>query len=171
VVSTWGLDNLHRRPRFYCSQCHPYLGDEIFLAGPSKRTKAVWEKLQPYFQDERRKGVLAVDAHTPSTLLAHKAGYIDNENEVIFGLQTDQPFKRAIFSFGGLRMVEAGGSGSRTNVDRVLTITPPVAAFVAAGFEHSIANIYFISIGLFIKLGVPDSFWNTVGKRPRIFRI
>jgi formate C-acetyltransferase len=86
----------------------PYSGDEKFLTGPSKRTKAVWDKLQPYFQEERRKGVLAVDAKTPSTLLAHKPGYIDRDNEVIVGLQTDQPFKRAIFPFGGLRMVEAG---------------------------------------------------------------
>src|SRR6476660_4930668 len=86
----------------------PYSGDEKFLTGPSKRTKAVWDKLQPYFQDERKKGVLAVDAKTPSTLLAHKPGYIDRDNEVIVGLQTDQPFKRAIFPFGGLRMVEAG---------------------------------------------------------------
>jgi formate C-acetyltransferase len=86
----------------------PYSGDEKFLVGASKRTKAVWEKLQPYFQAERKKGVLAVDAKNPSTLLAHKAGYIDRENEVIVGLQTDEPFKRAIFPYGGLRMVEAG---------------------------------------------------------------
>ena len=86
----------------------PYLGDEKFLVGPSARTKAVWAKLQPYFEAERQKGVLAVDAESPSTLLAHKAGYIDRDNEVIVGLQTDQPFKRAIFPFGGLRMVEAG---------------------------------------------------------------
>jgi formate C-acetyltransferase len=86
----------------------PYQGDESFLVGPSERTKAVWGKLQPYFQAERKKGVLAVDAKTPSTLLAHKAGYIDRANEVIVGLQTDEPFKRAIFPFGGLRMVEAG---------------------------------------------------------------
>jgi formate C-acetyltransferase len=86
----------------------PYAGDEGFLAGPSKRTKAVWDKLQPYFREERKKGVLAVDARTPSTMLAHKAGYIDRHNEVIVGLQTDEPFKRAIFPFGGLRMVEAG---------------------------------------------------------------
>jgi formate C-acetyltransferase len=85
-----------------------YSGDEKFLAGPSQRTKAVWDKLQPYFREEQKKGVLAVDAKTPSTLLAHKAGYIDRDNEVIVGLQTDQPFKRAIFPFGGLRMVEAG---------------------------------------------------------------
>jgi formate C-acetyltransferase len=86
----------------------PYFGNEDFLAGPTERTKAVWAKLQPYFQKERKKGVLAVDAKTPSTLLAHKAGYIDRANEVIVGLQTDEPFKRAIFPFGGLRMVEAG---------------------------------------------------------------
>ncbi len=86
----------------------PYAGDESFLAGSSARTKAVWAKLEPYFQEERKKGVLAVDARTPSTLLAHEAGYIDRDNEVIVGLQTDQPFKRAIFPCGGLRMVEAG---------------------------------------------------------------
>src|SRR4051794_19495790 len=86
----------------------PYAGNEDFLAGISERTKAVWAKLQPYFADERKKGVLAVDTQTPSNLLAHKAGYIDRDNEVIVGLQTDQPFKRAIFPYGGLRMVEAG---------------------------------------------------------------
>ncbi len=85
-----------------------YAGDEKFLAPASQRTKAVWAKLQPYFAEERKKGVLAVDAANPSTLLAHEAGYIDRDNEVIVGLQTDQPFKRAIFPFGGLRMVENG---------------------------------------------------------------
>jgi len=86
----------------------PYTGDESFLTGPSERTKAVWAKLQPYFKDERKNGVLAVDAAKPSTMLAHQAGYIDRDNEVIVGLQTDAPFKRAIFPYGGLRMVEAG---------------------------------------------------------------
>src|SRR5947208_13058634 len=85
-----------------------YAGDEKFLTGPSQPTKAVWAKLQPYFADERKRGVLAVDAQNPSTLLAHPAGYIDLDNEVIVGLQTDQPFKRAIFPYGGLRMVETG---------------------------------------------------------------
>jgi formate C-acetyltransferase len=93
---------------FIISNATPYAGDEQFLAPASSRTKAVWAKLQPYFEAERKKGVLAVDAHNPSTLLAHAAGYIDRDNEVIVGLQTDQPFKRAIFPFGGLRMVESG---------------------------------------------------------------
>lgn len=53
---------------------------------------------------------------------------------------------------------------ARTTVDRVFTIVPPIAAFVAAGFEHCIANVYFIPLGLFIKAGAPDSFWATIGK-------
>lgn len=54
--------------------------------------------------------------------------------------------------------------GARTTIDRVVTIVPPTAAFVAAGFEHSIANCYFIPIGLFIKAGAPESFWTSIGK-------
>jgi formate transporter len=53
---------------------------------------------------------------------------------------------------------------ARTNIDRVVTVVPPIAAFAAAGFEHSIANIYFIPMGLFIKAGAPDSFWKAIGK-------
>ena len=59
--------------------------------------------------------------------------------------------------------------GARTTIDRVVTIVPPISAFVAAGFEHSIANIYFIPIGLFIKAGAPDSFWKSIGKTPADF--
>jgi formate C-acetyltransferase len=102
---------------FITRNVKPYAGDEKFLVGPSSRTKAVWARLQPYFEQERKKGVLAVDAHTPSTLLAHKAGYIDKDNEVVVGLQTDQPFKRAIFPYGGLRMVEAGLKAAGVEAD------------------------------------------------------
>jgi formate C-acetyltransferase len=49
---------------FIVANVKPYAGDETFLAGPSKRTKAVWDKLQPYFREEQKKGVLAVDAKT-----------------------------------------------------------------------------------------------------------
>ena len=103
----------------------PYLGGADFLAPASDRTKKVWAKLQPYFKEEQKKGVLAADAHTPSTLLAHKAGWIDKDNEVVVGLQTDQPFKRAIFPWGGLRMVEAGlkaaGIPADPQVERPMT--------------------------------------------------
>ena len=59
--------------------------------------------------------------------------------------------------------------GARTTIDRVVTIVPPIAAFVAAGFEHCIANIYYIPFGLFIKAGAPDSFCASIGKRAADF--
>jgi formate/nitrite transporter len=58
---------------------------------------------------------------------------------------------------------------ARTTTDRILAIIPPITAFVAAGFEHSIANMYFIPIGLFIKAGAPESFWTLIKKAPADF--
>lgn len=86
----------------------PYEGDATFLSGPTDRTRAVWEKVSALFPEERRKGVLDVDAATPSTITSHAPGYIDRDRELIVGLQTDAPLKRAIMSTGGLRMVENG---------------------------------------------------------------
>jgi formate/nitrite transporter len=54
--------------------------------------------------------------------------------------------------------------GARTTIDRVVSIVPPVTAFVACGFEHSIANIYFIPMGLLIKAGADDAFWTSIGR-------
>jgi formate C-acetyltransferase len=82
----------------------PYYGDDRFLAGPTARTLGIWSKLQTLFVLERKKGVLAV-SQIPSSITAHDAGYIDKDNEVIVGLQTDAPLKRAIMPNGGLRMV------------------------------------------------------------------
>ena len=58
---------------------------------------------------------------------------------------------------------------ARTAIDKIAVVVPPVAAFVAAGFEHCIANIYFIPLGLFIKAGAPESFWSALGKAPTDF--
>lgn len=82
----------------------PFDGDESFLAGPTPRTRAIWDRLQALFVEERRKGVLDI-SQIPSSITAHAPGYIDRENEVIVGLQTDAPLKRAIMPNGGLRMV------------------------------------------------------------------
>jgi len=82
----------------------PYHGDETFLAGPTKRTTALWKKLADMFVEERKKGVLDISP-IPSTITAHDAGYIDKPNEIIVGLQTEAPLKRAIMPNGGLRMV------------------------------------------------------------------
>src|SRR5690606_30400985 len=83
----------------------PYEGDASFLAGPTVRTTGVWERITALFPEERRKGVLDIDATTPSSITAHKPGYIDRGNEVIVGLQTDAPLKRAIMPYGGWRLV------------------------------------------------------------------
>jgi formate C-acetyltransferase len=82
----------------------PYDGDQAFLAPPTPRTLKIWEKLQALFVEERKKGVLDI-SQIPSSITAHAPGYIDRENEVIVGLQTDAPLKRAIMPNGGWRMV------------------------------------------------------------------
>ena len=68
---------------------------------------AIWKKLTDLFVEERKKGVLDV-SQIPSSITAHEAGYIDKKNEVIVGLQTDAPLKRAIMPNGGLKMVTNG---------------------------------------------------------------
>lgn len=82
----------------------PYDGDDSFLEGPTDRTLAVWDTLSRLFVEERKKGVLDID-QTPSSITAHGPGYIDQDRELIVGLQTDAPLKRAIFPNGGWRMV------------------------------------------------------------------
>ncbi|NTW38493.1 MAG: formate C-acetyltransferase [Cellulomonadaceae bacterium] len=84
----------------------PYLGDATFLAGPTERTTSVWQTVSAMFPEERRRGVYDVDATTPSSITAHAPGYIDRAKELIVGLQTDAPLKRAIMPFGGWKMVE-----------------------------------------------------------------
>jgi formate C-acetyltransferase len=82
----------------------PYEGDHSFLAGATERTKKIWDRLNELFIEERKKGVLDV-SQVPSSITAHGPGYIDRDNEVVVGLQTDAPLKRAILPQGGLRMV------------------------------------------------------------------
>lgn len=86
----------------------PYEGDSSFLTGATGRTTAIWAKLSEMLVEERRKGIYDVDASTPSSITAHAPGWIDPERELIVGLQTDGPLKRAIMPAGGLRMVENG---------------------------------------------------------------
>ena len=84
----------------------PYEGDGSFLTGPTEKTKKIWEKLSEMFVTEREKGVYDAETSKPQSLDTYGAGYIDKENEVIVGLQTDAPLKRGIFPKGGIRMVE-----------------------------------------------------------------
>ena len=82
----------------------PYEGDASFVAHATERTKKIWEQLKALFPEERRKGVLDVSL-VPGSITSHGPGYIDRENEIIVGLQTDAPLKRAIMPNGGLRLV------------------------------------------------------------------
>src|SRR5262249_57687928 len=80
----------------------PYEGDERFLAGATERTKKLWQRLGPLFEEERKKGVLAV-SQVPSGILAHEPGYIDQASEIIVRLQPDAPLKRTTMPFGDCR--------------------------------------------------------------------
>jgi formate C-acetyltransferase len=82
----------------------PYDGDETFLAPATARTTGIWKTLTDLFVEERKKGVLDV-SQIPSSITAHAPGYIDRDHEIIVGLQTDAPLKRAIMPNGGFRMV------------------------------------------------------------------
>ena len=84
-----------------------YLGDASFLAKATPRTNAMMEKVQALFKLERQKGgVLDIDTEHVSGINNFLPGYIDKENEVIVGLQTDEPLKRIMNPFGGMRMVK-----------------------------------------------------------------
>lgn len=93
---------------FIGANLRSYLGDAAFLAGPTARTAALWERLGVMFTQERARGIYDVDAATPASITAHAPGYIDRDNELIVGLQTDAPLRRAIMPYGGYRMVESG---------------------------------------------------------------
>ena len=86
----------------------PYKGDDSFLASASDRTKQLWLEVSTLLEQERLKGVLDVSSEIGTSITAHKPGYINKPLELIVGLQTDAPLKRAIVPNGGLRMVEAG---------------------------------------------------------------
>ena len=86
----------------------PYDGDASFLSGSTPRTKKIMEKVNALLKTEREKGgVLDVDVENVSSLLGFNPGYIDKENEIIVGLQTDAPLKRAVNPFGGIRMARS----------------------------------------------------------------
>ena len=86
----------------------PYEGDDSFLAPATERTNALWKKVLVLMKKEIEKnGCLDADVSTPSTIDSHKAGYIDKDAELIVGLQTDAPLKRAIMPCGGYRMVHS----------------------------------------------------------------
>ncbi|MDE6505472.1 MAG: formate C-acetyltransferase [Clostridia bacterium] len=104
----------------------PYEGDGAFLAPPTKATLGLWDEILELSKKEREAGgVLKADTDTVSTLLSHGAGYIDKKLEKIVGLQTDEPFKRALQPFGGIKMAEQAlnmyGFGLAPEVKEIFT--------------------------------------------------
>ncbi|MDW7631710.1 pyruvate formate lyase family protein, partial [Azospirillum brasilense] len=95
---------------FIVRNVHPYAGDSRFLTGPTGRTKALWDKVTALLKEERaaKGGVLDADTEVFGSIIAHAPAYIDQELELVVGLQTDKPLKRAIMPFGGWRMVKNG---------------------------------------------------------------
>ncbi|GLW58666.1 formate C-acetyltransferase [Kitasatospora phosalacinea] len=137
----------------------PYEGDGSFLAGPTERTTGIWAKITALFPEERAKGVLDVSYDTPSTITAHAPGYIDRENELVVGLQTDAPLKRAIMPNGGWRMVagalETYGYPVDPELEKVFTVyrkthnagvfdayTPEIRAARKAGIVTGLPDAY-----------------------------
>ena len=90
---------------FIQSNYKEYTGDETFLAGATERTKLLMKNIQGLFALERQfGGVLEIDTATVSSLTSYSPGYIDKDNEIIVGLQTNRPLKRGVCPFGGIRM-------------------------------------------------------------------
>ncbi len=97
----------------------PYEGDATFLAGPTEKTKKLWDEVLELYKKEKasKGGVLDIDTKTISSVNSHEAGYIDKNLEEIVGLQTDAPLKRAIMPYGGIRIVEKACAAYDRKVD------------------------------------------------------
>lgn len=97
----------------------PYTGDRSFLKSSSERTQKLWNKVKDLLWEEhQKKGVYDVDTHTVSSIISHPAGYIDRDLELIVGLQTDAPLKRAVMPAGGIRMVRSALDAYGYEVDK-----------------------------------------------------
>ncbi|MBR5130600.1 MAG: formate C-acetyltransferase [Alphaproteobacteria bacterium] len=100
----------------------PYEGDDSFLAGATDRTKKMWETVSDLMRQERENnGLLDADTSVVSSITSHDAGYINKDEEVIVGLQTDKPLKRALMPYGGYRMVEGSCQAYNLTIDPKLT--------------------------------------------------
>ena len=96
----------------------PYDGDESFLVGPTQNTLDLWDQVMDLTKQEREAGgVLDMDTHVVSSIVSHGPGYLNKEKETIVGFQTDKPFKRALHTYGGIRMAEKACKDNGYEVD------------------------------------------------------
>ena len=111
---------------FVKTNYHEYKDDETFLENKTSKTSHVWNKCEDLLKEELSKKVLDIDVDTMSGIDAFNPGYIDKDNEVIIGLQTDAPLKRIVNPYGGIRMVyqelDAYGYKLNENVDKYFNL-------------------------------------------------
>jgi len=104
---------------FVLKNIKPYNGDESFLVGTSKRTQKLWDRCEKLLKQEtKNNGVLKIDTKTVSSITSHNPGYIDKSLEIIVGLQTDEPLKRALKPAGGLRAVLKACEENNVKIDK-----------------------------------------------------
>ncbi len=104
---------------FVLKNIKPYNGDASFLFGPSRKTQKLWSQCERLLKQETKNGgVLKIDTKTVSSITSHKPGYIDKSLELIVGLQTDEPLKRALKPAGGLRAVEKACEEQGVKIDK-----------------------------------------------------
>ena len=138
----------------------PYEGDASFLSGPTDKTLRLWDTLEKnYLSEERRKRVLDVDTDTPADVDAFGPGYISDDDNVIVGLQTDSPLKRAMMPFGGWRMVETAikEAGKEVNPDVKKIFTQYRKTHNDAGFDIYTPRIRAARSSHIIT-GLPDAY-------------
>ena len=135
----------------------PYNGDDGFLAPATARTQKIWDTLTTLFVEERKKGVLDI-SQIPSSITAHAPGYIDQDNEVIVGLQTDALLTRAIMPNGGFRLVASALKtyGYEPDPDVVQTFTN-----IARRTRRGVRRVYACHPPvpqLHVLTGLPDAY-------------
>ena len=138
----------------------PYYGDASFLCGPSERTMKVWNKcLEAMREESERGGIRSLDASVVSTITSHKAGYIDRDNELIVGLQTDELLKRAIKPFGGINVVNRA---CRENGVEVSDKIKDIFTNYRKTHNDGVFDVYTEEIRMFRSLGfltgLPDNY-------------
>ncbi len=138
----------------------PYTGDASFLKGPTERTRRVWNICLQALEEERcNNGVRSIDAEVISTITSHKAGYIDRDNELIVGLQTDELLRRAIKPFGGIKVVEKACSENGVELPAKVK---DIFAHYRKTHNDGVFDVYTEEIRRFRSLGfltgLPDNY-------------